>query len=74
MGENCVDLHFYISYRTAGKPQGKFFYFSSILAFVLALLSKSVTVILPLVLFLYDLCYNITKDAVFDSLRGLVDF
>jgi len=53
-----LSFHFYISYRTAGRPQGKFFYISSILAFVLALLSKSVTVILPLVLFLYDLCYH----------------
>ena len=53
-----LSFHFYISYRTAGKPQSKFFYTSSILAFVLALLSKSVTVILPLVLFLYDLCYH----------------
>jgi tetratricopeptide (TPR) repeat protein len=51
-------FHFYVSCRTAGKPQSKFFYTSSILAFVLALLSKSVTVILPLVLFLYDLCYH----------------
>jgi tetratricopeptide (TPR) repeat protein len=53
-----LSFHFYISYRTYGKPQSKFFYIVSILAFVLALLSKSVTVILPLVLFLYDLCYH----------------
>lgn len=51
-------FHFYISYRATGKLQSKLFYTSSILAFVLALLSKSVTVILPLVLFLYDLCYH----------------
>jgi Flp pilus assembly protein TadD len=52
-----ASFHFYISYRITGKPQSMFFYASSVLAFVLALLSKSVTIILPLVLFLYDLCY-----------------
>jgi Flp pilus assembly protein TadD len=51
-------FHFYISYRTTGKLKSKFFYASSIMAFILALLSKSVTVILPLVLLLYDLCYH----------------
>ncbi len=51
-------FHFYISYRTTGKLRSKLFYTSSILAFVLALLSKAVTVILPLVLILYDLCYH----------------
>jgi tetratricopeptide (TPR) repeat protein len=52
-----ASFHFYISYRTAGKSRRMFFYSSSVLAFVLALLSKTVAIILPLVLFLYDLCY-----------------
>jgi Flp pilus assembly protein TadD len=55
-------FHFYVSYRTTGKPRSEFFYISSILAFVLALLTKSVTVILPLVLILYDLCYHEKSD------------
>jgi tetratricopeptide (TPR) repeat protein len=55
-----ASFHFYISYRTTGNGNllRKFFYTFSILAFVLALLSKSVAVILPLVLLLYDLCYH----------------
>jgi Flp pilus assembly protein TadD len=55
-------FHFYISYRTTGKLWSKLFYTASLLAFVLALLSKSVAVILPLVLFLYDLCYREKSD------------
>ncbi|HXY53496.1 MAG TPA: tetratricopeptide repeat protein [Nitrospirota bacterium] len=50
-------FHFYISYRAAERPRSALFYCSSVLAFVLALLSKPVAIILPLVLFLYDLCY-----------------
>jgi tetratricopeptide (TPR) repeat protein len=52
-----VSFHFYLSYRTAEGPRSAYFYLSSVFAFVLALLSKPVAVILPLVLFLYDLCY-----------------
>ncbi len=52
-----ASFHFYLSYRTSEKRQRAFFYASSVLAFVLALLTKSVAIILPLVLFLYDLCY-----------------
>jgi Flp pilus assembly protein TadD len=51
-----VSFHFYLSYRTAEKLRSAFFYVSSLSAFILALLSKSVAIILPLVLFLYDLC------------------
>jgi len=50
-------FHLYISYRNAERPRSAFFYCSSVFAFVLALLSKPVAIILPLVLFLYDLCY-----------------
>ncbi len=51
-----ASFHFYVSYRTTGKSR-TVFYASSLLAFVLALLSKPVAIILPLVLVLYDLCY-----------------
>jgi hypothetical protein len=50
-------FHFYISYRAAERPRSALFYCSSVFSFVLALLSKPVAIILPLVLFLYDLCY-----------------
>lgn len=50
-------FHFYVSYRHDRSQRGNFFYVSSILAFILALLSKSAAIVLPLVLFLYDLCY-----------------
>jgi protein O-mannosyl-transferase len=50
-------LHSYIFYRADEKRQNKLFYILSVLAFVLAILSKSVAIILPLVLALYDLCY-----------------
>jgi Flp pilus assembly protein TadD len=50
-------FHSYISYRADEKNRSKLFYALSVLAFALALLSKSVAVVLPLVLVLYDLCY-----------------
>jgi tetratricopeptide (TPR) repeat protein len=57
-----ASFHFYLSYRTANRRRSVFFYTASVLAFILALLSKSVTIILPLVLFLYDLCYLEKQD------------
>jgi Tfp pilus assembly protein PilF len=57
-----ASFHFYLSYRTADRRRSVFFYTASVLAFILALLSKSVTIILPLVLFLYDLCYLEKQD------------
>ena len=50
-------FHSYISYRADEKHRSKLFYLLSLLAFILALLSKSVAIILPFVLVLYDLCY-----------------
>jgi Flp pilus assembly protein TadD len=50
-------FHSYLSYRTKGAGQGRLYYALSVATFILSLLSKSVAVILPLVLFLYDLCY-----------------
>jgi hypothetical protein len=57
-----ASFHFYLSYQTANRRRSVFFYTASVLAFILALLSKSVTIILPLVLFLYDLCYLEKQD------------
>ncbi len=46
----------YLHYRARGKGGGVF-YVASVIAFLLALLTKSVVVILPLVLLTYDLCF-----------------
>jgi len=51
-----ASFHFYLSYRTRGAKRSGLAYVLSVISFILSLLSKSVTVILPLVLFLYDLC------------------
>jgi len=54
-------FHSYLSYRNKGTGQGRLFYVISVATFVLSLLSKSVAVILPVVLLLFDLCY-VKKD------------
>ncbi len=53
-----ASFHFFISYRTVPAPRRIYFYIGSVFAFVLAVLSKSVSVILPLVLVLNDLCFS----------------
>lgn len=50
-------FHLYISFRAEGERRPELFYTLSVMAFILALLSKSVAIILPLALLLYDLCY-----------------
>ncbi len=50
-------LHFYIRYRQPERGKGGLFYTASLTAFTLALLSKLAALILPVVLFLYDVCY-----------------
>jgi Flp pilus assembly protein TadD len=47
----------YLFYRARGWAGGRAFYIASLVAFVLALLSKSVAVILPVVLLTHDLCF-----------------
>lgn len=54
---SLLSFHLYLSYRRGEVQRRALFYSASVMAFVLALLSKSVAVIQPLVLFLYDLCY-----------------
>lgn len=51
-----VAWEFYCRYRVAKQGKGHVFYFLSIASFVLALLTKSIVVIFPLVLIMYDFC------------------
>jgi tetratricopeptide (TPR) repeat protein len=53
-----ASFHAYLSYRVAEKRMRALSYTVSVAAFALALLSKSVAIVLPLVLFLYDWCYR----------------
>jgi Flp pilus assembly protein TadD len=57
-----VSFHSYVSYRLTERTARTFYYTVSVVAFMLALLSKPVAIILPLVLFLYDLCYRDKSD------------
>jgi Flp pilus assembly protein TadD len=52
-----VSFHAYLSYRNPGKGPASIFFIVSVLMFPLAVLSKSVAIILPVVLFLYELCH-----------------
>lgn len=47
----------YCRYREAAPDRGRRVYFLSLLSFVLSLFSKSIAVIFPLVLVMYDYCY-----------------
>jgi len=59
---SLAGLHFYASYRDEGRKNAGLHYAFSLFAFLLSLLSKSVTVIFPVVLMLYDLCIRGEKD------------
>lgn len=48
----------YVTYRERGWQEGKAAYAASLILFVCALLSKSVAVIFPLMLVLYEFCYH----------------
>ncbi len=50
-------LHLYIVYRRRDRGKGGAFYAGSVVFFVLALFSKSVAVVLPLALLLYEFCF-----------------
>jgi protein O-mannosyl-transferase len=62
-----LSLHAHIRYR---EEQGKCWYFASLLAFIGALLTKSVVVILPVVLLLYDFLYleKVQKKGLIEAL------
>jgi len=48
---------FYLAYRDGGKTRGRLYYALSLMALLLALLSKSVAVVFPLAMLLFDHCY-----------------
>lgn len=52
-----LSFYSYVLYRHDGRER-RLYYVASILAFVFSLLSKSVTVITPVVFFLYDICWT----------------
>jgi tetratricopeptide (TPR) repeat protein len=62
-----ASFHSYISFRDSGTSQGRWHLFSSLVFFLLASLAKSVVVILPAVLVLYDL--GIRQDRIKTSLK-----
>lgn len=51
-----VSFLWYLSYRDTPEKQRKIWYVASLIAFILALLAKSVAIILPLVLVSFDFC------------------
>jgi protein O-mannosyl-transferase len=51
-----ISLHSYVCYREKEPGKGYLWYAVAILAFICALLTKSVVVVLPIVLVLYDFC------------------
>lgn len=53
---------YYRAYRNNGSGRGQFYYLVSLAALLLALLSKSVAVIFPLVLIAFDHCYLSTSN------------
>lgn len=64
----------YVYYRKR-QPTLNIYYFAAILTFICALLTKSVTVVLPLVLVLYDICFaprNHWREWVIDKIPFFV--
>ncbi|WP_306532928.1 lipopolysaccharide assembly protein LapB [Geobacter sp.] len=62
--KNVLSLFFFLlsweayrCYRTAEAGRGRWAYFSSLAAFLLSLMAKSTTLVLPVILVLYDLCF-----------------
>jgi tetratricopeptide (TPR) repeat protein len=53
-----ASIHLYLSYHAKKGYAGNVLYGFSVLAFVLAVLSKSVAIVLPVIVVLYDLCYR----------------
>ena len=57
-----LSLTWYIMYREKSGKQRRLLYISSMIAFIFALLTKSVSVVLPLVLIAWDLCIAPKRD------------
>jgi protein O-mannosyl-transferase len=52
-----VAWEWYIRYRETERGQGRYFYGASLAAFVLSMLAKSMTVVMPVLLVMYDLSF-----------------
>jgi tetratricopeptide (TPR) repeat protein len=48
---------FYLAYRDGSETRRRFYYMSSLTALLLALLAKSIAVIFPVTILLFDICY-----------------
>lgn len=62
--KNVLSLFFFLlaweayrHYRQADKGQGWWFYLASLTSFLLSLMAKSTTLVLPVILVLYDVCF-----------------
>jgi protein O-mannosyl-transferase len=65
--------YFYVAYRRdSDSYRRKKFYFLSLFLFTLALLAKVSAVVLPLLLFLYDLCFS--KKSRWEMIRDQIPF
>lgn len=62
----------YLRFRHADTGKGAFAYLTAIAAFLLALLSKSVAIVFPAILVLYELCDN--RRMFYARLRSLMPF
>jgi Flp pilus assembly protein TadD len=65
---------FYVSYRERDAGRGRLYYVASLTALLLALLSKSVAVIFPVVIIAFDHCYlsNFGRPRILDKVPYLV--
>jgi len=62
----CLIL--FIKYKDYTGSKRGIFYFSSILSFILALFSKEMAIVLPLILILYDFIFNKTQLSTFKNI------
>ncbi|MBT0653763.1 tetratricopeptide repeat protein [Geomobilimonas luticola] len=66
-------LHAWVAWRERKEPTGVIFYAVSLGAFCCAVLAKSVAVVLPVALLLYDLCF-VAKNRRQGLVAGLIPF
>jgi len=70
-----IAFYLYTSYKEKETKSDKWFYLFSLLSFTFALLSKSIAVVLPVVLLLFDICFREKqgiKKLLFDKIPFIV--